>query len=308
MPPITPPLVRRRRRASVNVRWSEPMIAGLAMINTSQPGRSAGLIALSASRSRRRTRFRTTADPSTLPVARPKRVAPRSVRRIRAASSGCDRYVPRSWIAAKSCGRESITSRGGFGPRSIVRPTGASDLEPGAPPERDVRPLTSCGLGSRAPWRGGASWAGRSASSSGWRAILSIRPWGIPSGFCPQRHANAPVARTGRGASVVRGMIGPPGKGCQTSRTLPRAAAKPAAVPTSPLETIAETDTPWEYRRIALRRPRRGAIFRHPGSPHRSGIGAGGGSGRPPSGVSRLPGPGTSRGMSHSAGRPSMSS
>lgn len=183
--------MRRRRIASVKVRWSAPTIAGRAMISTSQPGRSAEPIALSASRSRRRTRFRTTADPSTRPVARPKRVAPRSVRRIRAASSGCDRYVPRSWIAAKSCGRESITSRGGFGPRSIVRPTGASDREPAALPERDVRPLTSCGLGSRAPWRGGASWAGESASSSGWRAILSIRPWGFRPALPPEARKRA---------------------------------------------------------------------------------------------------------------------
>jgi hypothetical protein len=38
--------------------------------------------------------------------------------------------------------------------------------------------------------RGAASWAGRSASSSGCRTILSIRPRGFDSD--PMRHANAP--------------------------------------------------------------------------------------------------------------------
>ena len=64
------------------------------MIRTSQPGWNEGAIALSTSRSRRRTRLRTTAPPSFRPVARPNRVASRSVRRKRAVRSGWDRTVP----------------------------------------------------------------------------------------------------------------------------------------------------------------------------------------------------------------------
>src|SRR6185436_2461262 len=59
-PPSTPPRWRRRRSVSTRVRWSASTIAGRAMIRTSQPGWNEGAIALSTSRSRRRTRFRTT--------------------------------------------------------------------------------------------------------------------------------------------------------------------------------------------------------------------------------------------------------
>ena len=48
------------------------------MIRTSQPGWNEGAITLNTSRSRRRTRFRTTAPPRRLPVARPNRVVSRS--------------------------------------------------------------------------------------------------------------------------------------------------------------------------------------------------------------------------------------
>jgi hypothetical protein len=129
-PPNTPPRWRRRRSAPTRVSWSTSTIAGLTMMRTSQPGWNEGAIALSASRSRRRTRFRTTAPPSFRPVESPNRVVSRSVRRNRAEKSWWDRLVPEPWSAAKSCGRESITSRGGCLPRLSVRPSAASDREP----------------------------------------------------------------------------------------------------------------------------------------------------------------------------------
>ena len=137
------------------------------MMRTSQPGWNDGAIALSASRSRRRTRFRTTAPPRRRPVDRPKRVVSRSVRTNRAENKGWDLVVPAPWIAAKSCGRESITSRGVDVPRPVVRLSAASDREPAERRGYGDPLSSSCGRGSRVPWRDGASWAGRSASSFG---------------------------------------------------------------------------------------------------------------------------------------------
>ena len=93
-PPSTPPRWRSRRSAPTNVSWSVSTIAGRAMMRTSQPGWNEGAIALSTSRSRRRTRFRTTAPPSFRPVDNPNRVVSRSVRRNRAEKSGWDRTGP----------------------------------------------------------------------------------------------------------------------------------------------------------------------------------------------------------------------
>ena len=63
------------------------------------------------------------------------------------------------------------------GPRPSVRPSAAFDRVPVERPGLDGRRSTSSGRGSRVPWRDGASWAGRSASS-GLSGILSIRPRG----------------------------------------------------------------------------------------------------------------------------------
>src|SRR5215210_4882447 len=112
-PPSTPPRPSSRRNAPTSASWPASTTAGRAMMRTSQPGWNEGAITLSASRSRRLTRLRTTAPPSFRPVASPNRVVSRSVRRNRAARYVWDRLVPRAWNAAKSCGRESITSRGG---------------------------------------------------------------------------------------------------------------------------------------------------------------------------------------------------
>ncbi len=141
---------------------------------------------------RRLVRFRTTADPMARPVAMPKRVVPRSVLRTLAARRGWDRMIPRSWSAAKSCGRESITGRGRCRSRSLVRPTGASDPALAVRRERGGRPRTSCGRGSRVPWRGGASWAEKSASS-GLRGILSIRPRGLVNTLTPEGTRTRPA-------------------------------------------------------------------------------------------------------------------
>jgi hypothetical protein len=67
--------------------------------------------------------------------------------------------------------------------------------------------VTSSGRGSRVPWRGGASWAGRSASSS-LRAILSIRPRGSVRRRPQKARKRADRPEPGRGAFNVRRMIG----------------------------------------------------------------------------------------------------
>ena len=245
------------------------------MRSTSQPGWMDAAVALIASRSRRLIRFRTTAEPSARPVAMPNRVVSRPVRRNLAARSGWDRMVPRSWSAAKSWGLESVTTRDRNSARPGVRPSGAFDHEPGVRQGRVDRRWTSSGRGSRAPWRDGASWAGRSASS-GLRGILSIRPRGLVDGDTTPGGTKRAVAPIGAGAFVVRGMIGPARNGCQTVRLQPAGACahegwrslgerdrscRPG--PTSAREA-ARYDTPWGYRGIALRGPERGAIFRGP--------------------------------------------
>jgi len=99
-------------------------------------------------------------------------------------------------------------------PRPFVRPSAASDPVPAERPGRGVPRWSSSGRGSRAPSRDGASWAGRSASSSGFCAILSIRP--RDSTCDPKRHANAPGARERMARSSSRRMIGPAKEECQT--------------------------------------------------------------------------------------------
>ena len=230
-PPNTPPRTSIRCNAPTSASWSASTIAGRAMMRTSQPGWNEGAITLSASRSRRRTRFRTTAFPSRRPVDRPKRVVSRSVRRNRAENNGWDLVVPEPWIAAKSCGRESITSRGVGVPRSVVRPSAASDREPAGWPGCGDPLSSSCGRGSRVPWRDGASWAGRSASSSGLSEILSVRPRGTvaptsPRGTQTRRHP------TGAWRVFVRRMIWPVRNGCQTMGRHPgRGSRAPVARP-----------------------------------------------------------------------------
>ena len=181
---MTPPRSRSRRRASTRSRWSAWISPARAMIRTSQPGWYAGSIALSASRSLRRTRLRTTAVPSFRPVARPKRVDSRPVRRTRTESSGWDLTVPSRCSAAKSCGRVSITSRDRTGSRPLVRLSAACGRERAARPELAGHRSSSFEPGSRAPWRDVASWADRSASS-GLRVILiqsASGTWSSPGG------------------------------------------------------------------------------------------------------------------------------
>jgi hypothetical protein len=176
-------------------------------MRTSQPGWNEGAITLSASRSRRRTRFRTTAPPSARPVDSPNRVVSRSVRRNRAVRSGWDRLVPPSWNATKSCGRESITSRGNLGPRPTVRLSAAFDRELGEPPGSAGRRPIASGRGSRAPWHDGVSWADTTAWSSGLFGILSNRPRGR-SVTTPEGTQTRLAPESARRV-VVRRMIGP---------------------------------------------------------------------------------------------------
>jgi hypothetical protein len=175
------------------------------MIRTSQPGWNEGAITLSASRSRLRTLFRTTAPPSLRPVESPKRVSPRSVRRTRTTSRVLDLTVPCPCSAAKSSGLESITSRGGLWPRSAVRPTASSGRGRGGRRARGARPLSSSGRGSHVPWRDAASWADRSASSDA--GYLSMSASG--SGY-PVRHANAPSATSSASARLPADYMNAP--------------------------------------------------------------------------------------------------
>ena len=228
------------------------------MMSTSQPGWNEGTITLSASRRRRRTRLRTTAPPRFRPVDSPKRVVSRSVRRNLAARSGWDRVVPLPWSAAKSCGRESITSRGEFEPRPMVRPSAAFDRERGVWPGPGGRRPTSSWRGSHAPWRGGASWADRSASS-GLSGILSNRPRG--RSITTPEGTQTRLAPESARRVVVRRMI------CRASRGVKRswrhvwqvAAPCRVAIETAGagegFRPAAGRDTPGEYCGIALRRP-----------------------------------------------------
>ena len=105
-------------------------------------------------------------------------------------------------------------SRGACVPRSVVRPSAAFDRGPVVPRPRVDRRVSASGLGSRVPWRGVASWAGRSASS-GLSGILSCRPRGdlvsTPRGTQTRRAPDS--ARR----VFVRRMIRPASKECQTS-------------------------------------------------------------------------------------------
>jgi hypothetical protein len=205
-PPRTPPRRRSRPTTSTISSWLAFTMVGRAMIMTSQPGWNVGAIALSTSRSRRRTRLRTTAPPSRLPVDKPIRVVSRSVRRKRATRSGWDRTAPSPWSARKSFGLESITSRGAVAPRSLVRPSAACDRGRGVRRRCVGRRWSSSGRGSRAPWRDAAFWAERSASS-GVRAILSIRPRGLS--ISTPRGTQTRQALTSAGRVDVRAIMEP---------------------------------------------------------------------------------------------------
>jgi hypothetical protein len=112
--------------------------------------------------------------------------------------------TPVRWIVAKSRGRVSMTRRGRQWPRSRLRPSSAaSGLEPAERPEHAGHRSSSSGPGSRVPLRGGASWAGRSASS-GLCAILSIRPRGL--GFRPLEARERAVRPMALGASSFGGL------------------------------------------------------------------------------------------------------
>ena len=165
------------------------------MIRTSQPGWNEGAITLSASRILLRTLFRTTAPPSLRPVDRPKRVSSRPVLRIRTTRRGCDLTVPSPCSAAKSSGLESITSRGGLWPRSVVRPLASCGRERGGRQEHGAPRVSSSGRESRVPWRDAASLAERSASSE--RLLFSIRPQGqdTPKGTRTRRAHESALAR-----------------------------------------------------------------------------------------------------------------
>ena len=110
---------------------------------------------------------------------------------------------------------ESITSRGVFEPRPMVRLSAAFDRERDVWPGLAGRRPTSSGRGSRAPWRGGASWADRSASS-GLSGILSIRPRGR-SVTTPEGTQTRLAPKSARRV-VVRRMIGRAFEGVKRSR------------------------------------------------------------------------------------------
>ena len=104
-------------------------------------------------------------------------------------------------------------------PRSI-RPSAASGRERGGRPGSVDHRSTSSGHESRVPWRGGASLAGRSASSR-LRAILSMRPRGPPpvvGRFPTPRGTRTRRAHESAWRVDVRESIWTPAIECQTSR------------------------------------------------------------------------------------------
>ena len=232
------------------------MAGSRAMIRTSQPGWNEGAIALSASRSLRRTRFRTTAPPSLRPVESPKRVSSRSFRRIRTTSRRLDLTDPCPCKAAKSSGLESITSRGELWPRSAVRPLASCGRGRDVQTARGVPRVSSSGRGSRALLRDAAFWAGRSVSLDG--EYLSIRPRGqdTPKGT---RTRLAPVSALARLPADYRNDSLRVSNG-----PAPGGSARAA-------ETASPADTPGEYTIRIVPKPCRGrwggAILRRPAAP-----------------------------------------
>jgi hypothetical protein len=104
-------------------------------------------------------------------------------------------------------------------PRSI-RPSAASGLGRGGRPGSVDRRSFASGLESRVPWRGGASLAGRSASSR-LRAILSMRPRGPPlvvGRFPTPRGTRTRRAHESAWRVDVRESIWTPAIECQTSQ------------------------------------------------------------------------------------------
>ncbi len=201
-------------------------MAGRAMIRTSQPGWNEAASARRISRSLLRTRLRTTAPPSFRPVDRPNRVVSRSVRRKRTARSGWDRTKPSPWSARKSLGRESTTRRGAVAPRSPVRRSAACGRARGVRPGSVGHRGSASGHESRAPWRDGASLAGRSASS-GLCAILSIRPR-VRRCYRPLKARERAGRTQALGALDVRADYGTRQRGCQTTeRPFRRSVGRP---------------------------------------------------------------------------------
>ena len=140
-----------------------------------------------------------------------------------------------------------------FEPRPTVRLSAAFDRELGGPPGCAGRRPTSSGHGSRAPWRGGASWADRSASS-GLSGILSIRPRGR-SVTTPKRHANAPGARKRTARRRPADDRPRPRRVSNTVARAPRDPPSARPLAPGPGDRRRSVDTPREYDRIALRRP-----------------------------------------------------
>lgn len=100
-----------RTRPSRNSAYPAPALAGRQMTRMSQPPPSGWVQARRISRTRRRTRFRTTADPIVRPVEMANRSRDRPLARLRTEHHRWCRVRPPRWRASRSRFVRSISNR-----------------------------------------------------------------------------------------------------------------------------------------------------------------------------------------------------
>jgi hypothetical protein len=157
-------------------------------------------------------------------------------------------------------------------PRPSVRPSAASDREPAWRRSRDGPRSSAFGRGNRAPSRDGASWAGRSASSSRLCAILSRDPGSTTD---PERHANAPAPVSAKvrlsSADDMRPHSGVSNELAGPQFAIQRGFRGRPAVSPSPAAGLVRI-LPGSIAESPCRRPSGGAILSGPSAPGRSRV------------------------------------